>query len=503
MIQAGKKLSLAAITAAVIVGCSADSNNDSGLGNAGTPSAGNADFTTYVALGDSLTAGYADGALYLLGQQNSFPAILAQQFSDENIGGGDFVQPLLTDSDDPAAIAEANLGGLLVGGTPGFIENRFALDTVSQTPVRVEGDSTLDVVGTGLNGTAFNNMGIPGAKSFHLVAAGYGAAAGLPATASPYFVRFVTDNATAPGAGPTVMEDAAAQQATFFTIWIGNNDILGYATSGGDGSDPITDTATFDGAYAAIVGAMTGANPDAKGVLINLPDVNSIPFFDVIPYLSIPMTADEAAQANAGWDALYNDNLDLAVAGNAITQEEADRRRVSFVEGINPVVILDETLTPIGGPETFIRQATAEDLILFTAGTILGEEIGGDPTMIGGVTSPLTDEYVLIPSEIEEIDTARAAFNDTIAAAAEADDNLVLFDAAAVLADVKANGYSYGTGSVTSDFATGGAFSLDGVHPTARGYSIVANEVIDVINASFDANVYKVDPSAYPTIFFK
>ncbi|MGB3779776.1 MAG: hypothetical protein WA960_15550, partial [Tunicatimonas sp.] len=38
----------------------------------GTP--GTADFTKYVALGNSLTAGFMDAALYTRGQQNSFPA---------------------------------------------------------------------------------------------------------------------------------------------------------------------------------------------------------------------------------------------------------------------------------------------------------------------------------------------------------------------------------------------------------------------------------------------
>jgi hypothetical protein len=43
-------------------------------------SAGAVDLTRYVAIGNSLTAGYADNALYLEGQQNAYPAILAQQF---------------------------------------------------------------------------------------------------------------------------------------------------------------------------------------------------------------------------------------------------------------------------------------------------------------------------------------------------------------------------------------------------------------------------------------
>ncbi len=42
---------------------------------------GEADFSNYVALGNSLTAGYADNALYITGQENSYPNILAQQFA--------------------------------------------------------------------------------------------------------------------------------------------------------------------------------------------------------------------------------------------------------------------------------------------------------------------------------------------------------------------------------------------------------------------------------------
>jgi hypothetical protein len=31
-----------------------------------------------------------------------------------------------------------------------------------------------------------------------------------------------------------------SQKPTFFSLWIGNNDVLGFATTGGDGTDPIT-----------------------------------------------------------------------------------------------------------------------------------------------------------------------------------------------------------------------------------------------------------------------
>lgn len=56
-------------------------------------SSGEADFTTYVAVGNSLTAGYMDGTVSRVGQTYSYPNLLAQQFA--LVGGGAFTQPSL------------------------------------------------------------------------------------------------------------------------------------------------------------------------------------------------------------------------------------------------------------------------------------------------------------------------------------------------------------------------------------------------------------------------
>src|SRR6266404_3421872 len=53
----------------------------------------NIDVTRYVALGDSITSGYTDGALSYYGQKNAYPKLIADQF--KLIGGGDFKQPLI------------------------------------------------------------------------------------------------------------------------------------------------------------------------------------------------------------------------------------------------------------------------------------------------------------------------------------------------------------------------------------------------------------------------
>jgi len=197
------KLAGAVITCAVLSACT-DTDVSTPPLNTGTPSAGDADFTKFVALGDSLTAGYADGALYLLGQQNSFPAIMAQQFAD--VSGGAFEQPLTND----------NLGGLLFLGSPNpDFTTRFVLNTETEMPERLEGTPTNEVIGSGLNGMAFNNMGVPAAKSFHLGVVGYGDPNNLP-NANPFYVRFSKDPANS-----SMILDAASQAPSFYTLWIG------------------------------------------------------------------------------------------------------------------------------------------------------------------------------------------------------------------------------------------------------------------------------------------
>jgi len=508
------KLAGVVITCAVISACSSDVSNPPPL-NSGAASAGDADFSKFVSIGDSLTAGYADGALYFAGQLNSFPSMLAQQFAD--VGGGAFVQPLVADPTDPATVPGGNLGGLVLGGNPvlhpvtmiNMFDNRFVLNTETESPERLEGAGTIEI--TDLQTGAFDNVGVPGAKSFHLLAPGYGDVAGIAvATANPYFVRFASSITT------TVIADAAAQAPSFVTLWIGNNDVLGFATSGGDGSDAITPTATFDGAYDGVVATLTGANADVQGVLVNIPDVSTIPFFTTVPHNPVPLDQATADTLNAAF-AAYNAGLQgLVGVAPGFTQEEADARTINFVEGQNAVVILDEDLTDLTGinpPDTLalvnMRHATASDLIVLPAGGFIGTELPNSSAVTPpagkpwGLGTPLGDEDVLIPSEIAEISTAQTAFNAKIKAVADANPNFVFLDAAAIMAELSTTGIDYGTGSINADFATGGAFSLDGVHPTARGYAVIANLIVDAINTGFNANVHKVDPATFPTVFLK
>lgn len=468
---------------------------------------GSANFSNFVAVGNSLTAGFADNALYITGQQNSYPNILAGQF--EFAGGGDFTQPLMSD----------NLGGLLLNGTQ-ITDNRLVLSVGAdgeRAPVILEGNPTTEIT-SGPTGP-FNNMGIPGAKSFHLVAPGYGNAGGiLSGAANPYYARIATSGSA------TVIADAASQSPSFFALWIGNNDILSYATSGGVGEDQtgnidpttygpndITDPNVFASVYSQEVDALAASA--SGGVLINIPDVTSIPYFTTVPAQAIPLDAATAGAVSAQFAQYNNQVLPTLVGAGIITQEEANARMISFSAGQNFPIITDDDLTdvtqiliaqglPAGTAELLgqLRQATNDDLIVLPASSILGTVPNPDiPTNVVGVSLPLGDEFVLTSVEQSRVATASAAYNATIQAIASAN-NLAFVDARAALRQVAQGGVVYNGGVLTSAFATGGAFSLDGVHPTPRGYAYTANVMIDAINAQYNATIPKVEIGNYATI---
>ena len=489
-----KKYLYTVLAISLSIGCQPEFNDP--INEVGFYSSGSADFSNYVAIGNSLTAGYADNALYLEGQLNSFPSMLANKFS--LAGGGDFNQPLVSD----------NLGGLLVNGQQ-IQGNRLVLEVTagSQSPVPIEGTPTTDIANH-LEGS-FNNMGIPGAKSFHLTANTYGNIGNLPA-ANPYFIRIASSNQA------TVIGDAVAQDPTFFTLWIGNNDILSFATSGGVGEDQtgnldpftygssdITDPNVFANLYNEFLKALTANG--AKGAVANIPDVTSIPYFTTVPYNAIPLDESTAAMLNQAYEP-YNNGLQQAALLGVITDEEATARTINFKAGQNPVVLLDEDLTDltfINQGLTNMRQATDKDLIPLPVSSVLGTLSDPEnPNSVIGVSVPLNDSQLLTASEIELVVTAQRAYNTTIKTLADQYD-IAFVDIQGLMNTLAQEGVSFDGGTITNTFGTGGAFSLDGVHPTQRGYAVVANTFIKAINSKYNADLPIVNPGNYPTIFVK
>ena len=248
--------------------------------------------------------------------------------------------------------------------------------------------------------------------------------------------------------------------------------------------------------------------------MINLPSVTSIPFFTTVPTNAIPLDAQTAAFLNSQF-AAYNTQILPGLANfNLISAQEAESRQINFVEGQNFVTIVDEDLTDIStflqappfsldaqtaGLLAQLRQATSSDLIPLTSAGNLGVDLAGDGTLISGVSVPLGDADVLTVGEQMLIENARLAYNTTIEALAEAN-GLALYDASADLAQLANGGIEFDGGVATDVFVTGGAFSLDGVHPSPRGYAITANGILEAIERTYRAVLPEVNPGDFSTV---
>jgi lysophospholipase L1-like esterase len=437
---------------------------------------GSADFSNYVAIGASFSAGVSDGTLFRESQNNSFPNSLASAFA--NAGGGEFRQPLVND----------NVGGLLLGGVqiagPRLYFDGAGLSVLDGTP-----STEVSELLTG----PFNNMGVGGAKSFHFLAPGYGNLAGVPlGQANPYFARM----ASSPNA--TVLEDAVSQNPTFFTISVmGGNDVLGYATSGGSGVDQtgnfdpttyggsdITDPNVFANAATAMVTALTANG--AKGVLSNVPYVTDLPYFTTVPYNAVPLDAATAGLLNGAF-AEYNGGLQLAGSLGLLTSEEIAVRTIVFAAGQNAVSLVDDLtdLSALGLPS--YRQATPDDLMVLPSLSFIGTLVDNNPTLINGVSVPLSDQWVLTGTETQASIVATDAYAVTVQSLAEAN-GLAFADLRVILSEAATSGAMFDEFNMTTDLIFGGLVGLDGVHLTARGYAYMANKFLEAIDATYGSN---------------
>ena len=467
--------SLAMASLLLTVGCKTDFDTDV---RDVAVTKGEAVFTTYVALGNSLTSGFRDNALYADGQTESYPNIIAGQM--KLAGGGAFKQPMIPN----------NIGGFSdKTGYPGKLT--LQIINGSLAPVASAAAAALDDISSGV---PYQNLGVPGAKSFHLGIGGYGAL-------NPYYSRFAKTAMSSP------IKDAVDQSPTFFSLWIGNNDVLSYATSGGVGIDQsaagntnplsygyydITHPAVYENTIKSYLTQLTAGG--AKGVIANIPSVTSIPFFTTVPPMPITgLTTTQAAQLNAAY-AQYNKALENFKS--TIGEAEYQKRLIKFTAGAvaNGAVIVDKDLDNKGLPLPKYRQTTAKDFILLSTSSAL--KAGG------GTATQLTDAQVLTEVEAGRVASAVAAYNVSLKSLAS-QFKLAFVDANAKMVELSsASGIQFDGVKYSATFVTGGSFSLDGVHLTGRGYAVIANEFIKAINAQYKSTLPQVNPNSYSGVTF-
>lgn len=396
------------------------------------------DFSRYISIGNSLTAGYSNGGLYVAGQQVAYPLIVARQMTA--VRGGDFDMPYF-----PAN--QANGSGYL--RLTGFGPDGSPIITPVTNNLAIRGQATIPGFGnvtlyTKYKG-AINNYGIPGIRLEQITYTPLG-------NLNPFFERLLPLDA---GENNTSYLDfVTAKPFTFFSCWLGNNDALSYATSGATG-DALTDKGNFTALYNLAINTLTKNN--AKGVVATIPDITAIPYFSTVTVAKI-------------------------LAG---------------IRQINPAVtsIFISAFNPVTG--TYLpRIATEDDLIRLEFSTSkIGTTVNSLPLYGLIPANPLANNEVLDKAEVAKTKEYIASYNSTIKSVAAAK-GLAVMDAFDFLNRVKA-GLTLNGVQVNSEFITGGVFSLDGIHLTPRGNAMAANEFIKAINTTYHTKIPYVDISQY------
>src|ERR1041385_6580291 len=204
---------------------------------------GSADFTRFVAIGDSISAGFGAGSLNERHQVFSPPAIIAQQVGI----------PLCT----PASSAADNCFALPLISFPGLPNGEIVLGVNAAgqlSPVLVPGTGAPEMAGFG---RPYNNLAVPGytvGAALTLTGA-EGAQAGL----GQVILR---------GLGSEV-DQAIALHPTFLMVWLGANDVLGSVSKGDPSGLP--SAAAFAAQYNTVLDKLVAGAPNAGLVVGTLP----------------------------------------------------------------------------------------------------------------------------------------------------------------------------------------------------------------------------------------
>ena len=250
-----------ASAAFALVGSVVSCNHDAEV--LGLPNPVDDRFESYVAIGNSITAGLQSSGISDATQRQSFAFLLAQQMRTR------FAYPSLAATGCPAPVINWQTLGRPAGAPP------IALP---KPPAATH---------------TMNKVAVPHAGVTEVNAQG------VTTPAPPYHNALTTLFL----GGKTQIQRALEADPTFASVWVGNNDALSGATVGQVGGNaafaarPLTPQATFQTRYDEMIAALQAGAPDIDGVLIGVVQVVNAPRF-------FPVAAFQNAQFLAGFSAL-------------------------------------------------------------------------------------------------------------------------------------------------------------------------------------------------------
>ena len=369
-------------------------------------------FARYVSMGNSITAGFQSGGINDSTQQQSYAVVLARAMRSP------FFVPLMRRPGCPPPFTNVFTQARVGGATP----TTCALRNVPQIPPPY-----------------ISNTAVPGAEAIDIYS-NLDTASNANAL-TQFFLGGMTQ--------AQMMERA---QPTFVSVWIGNNDVLGAATSATNAGDStaITSVANFQARYGALLDTIAAAKPRGV-VLIGVANVTGVPFF---------------SRGSTYW-AIKNGVPGAFPPSFTVSQNCAPSAAVIPGRG-------DTVLVP------------------FPYGAaLLGAAQAGLPRNLDCAD---TVKAIIVPRELINLVTAVGAYNAYISAQATSrgwaylDPNGKFATLAADTGQVRQfpyfpKGNAGDTVAVRRPF--GRAFSLDGIHPSASAHKLIADTVRIVINAKY------------------
>ena len=406
----------------------------------------NAIFQNYVALGNSITAGYQSSGINDATQKQSYAVLLASQM------GVRFAYPSLAGRGCAPPVVNFQT------------QQRFghtAAAPVTSSTCDLRNPSATDLL---------NNVAVPGAAVIDLTAA----SSPNSNTLTSLFLS-----------GKTQVEKALQTDPTFASIWIGNNDVLPAAVAGvlvplAGVSPGVTAQGDFEAAYNAATDQLIAGAPGLEGVLVGVVNVSSAPLFFQVGVLQASVPAFQGFDQASGWNPASGDpvkaapmTIDPNCSGAAaatlvsfrIASEIARFRNDTNATGQPP----KDPTTRVGHP----------------AHIACGTNTVGYPATVGEV-------FILTTGEQTTLANAVAGYNAFIQSEATALD-WAYMNPNVVLDSLRTAGEIPSFPNLASATATFGAwFSLDGAHPSAQGHRGLTNHLIDAINAKYGTTLNRI-----------
>jgi hypothetical protein len=198
-------------------------------------------FTRYVAMGNSITAGFQSGGIDDSTQLLAYGNLLSKQMHTP------FFMPLLNRPGCPPPLV--NVFTRQVVGPP--LNPALPCALRKQQPVPPPFLNDVAVPGAGVEDILSNLS--PGSNTLTTIILG----------------------------GMSQTQAMLRANPTFVSVWIGNNDVLGPATDTANAGNPaeLLDPTAFAASYDSILDAIAQTPASGKGVLIGVNDVATIPYF--------------------------------------------------------------------------------------------------------------------------------------------------------------------------------------------------------------------------------